>query len=173
MARSRGNGPTDVRVRFAKLLRERRELLGLRQSDLRDHAGSGTGPHEETVIRWEGGRIPGSPRPDTLTKFEVALSLVSGSLRQTFIGGELVPLGPLLLPAVSIGTRHPLYELAARTDTLVRQIEQEGSDYLLLQARAVRDLVNELQGITSDLETAIRHTDEMPGILPVPDEEPA
>lgn len=76
------------RPRLSQLIKERRIELGLTQEELRDLGG----PTGETVNKYELGRIPKKPQPDTLTGLDTALRWQLGSSLSILNGGEPAPI---------------------------------------------------------------------------------
>lgn len=160
---------SDPKVILAQLLRQQREALALRQQDLRDHRGTGTGPGLETVQRWERGKAGDRIQPETLRKFNTALGLADGAIRDVLRGAATTlaltkDTGRTLTAQVTGGvdihrpdfakvTRRQHEELIMRSTRLVELVEHDlaehgGSDEALMNARAVRDLISDLTART-------------------------
>lgn len=148
-------------ARLGRLLRERREELGLYQYNL-------DGPSTWLTQKVERGTVGRRAlHPDTWSKFEKALKLVPGSLMRTYHGGplrrledangEASPLVPesglLITPGCKPQLLHRrLVELGLRLSNLVALAEAEGNDQLLLAARGARDLGTEITATVDDIK---------------------
>lgn len=83
------NQPEPDLGRFGRIVRERREELGLQQEDVRDHHG----PSSTTMSGIERGAI--TPSPLTLRKLDTALQWVAGSAQIALGGGDPTPVTDL------------------------------------------------------------------------------
>lgn len=90
--------------RVAQHIRERRNELGLKQSELKDRGG----PSPETVIKFEQGKISMSVQPRTLHGFDRALSWRLGSTQSILEGGEPAPLMPEAVQQATNSTQQPV-----------------------------------------------------------------
>lgn len=80
--------PTDdLLQRFGRIVKERRDALGLRQDQM-VHRG---GPSTTTMTKVENGTLP-TPSPVTLRKLDKGLGWADGSAALTLAGGEPTPL---------------------------------------------------------------------------------
>lgn len=75
--------------RFGRIVRARREELGLQQEDMDEHAG----PSSTTMSKVERGVGP-APSAKTLRKLDAGLKWQDGSAKRTLDGGDPTPLSP-------------------------------------------------------------------------------
>ncbi len=76
----------DLLLRFGRIVRERRDYLGLRQ----DQVAARGGPSTTTLTKVENGTPP-APTPGTLRKLDVGLGWEQGSATRAVSGGDPTP----------------------------------------------------------------------------------
>lgn len=135
-------------IRFGRIVRDRREELGLRQDELKAIGG----PSSTTMVKVEKGTPP-APTPLTLRRLDAALDWVDGSAAATLAGGEPS------VAAVGIDEEGPAVVAPARASEVGRSAQTRKHAAATIW-EALKDTEGEARAVAED-EYVATHAGEV------------
>ena len=110
-------------TRFGRVVRDRREELGLRQDELKAIGG----PSSTTMVKVESGTPP-TPTPLTLRRLDTGLGWEDGSAARTLAGGDPTPTPKMVIgrvPVARLSGWGALLRVFGDIDDIVSAVESE------------------------------------------------